>query len=228
MSCVRMRRWEETACLRLSKLGLFVLSGGDISPPQTGAFPSSSTLLVTSLSFLLTFPKWPLTPPSLSPLISIYIVMLNPTNVTNVTLVSLSAYRTLSRKHKSAGEGVQVRMENSRMHLTGINNISIRWCKIISYLAQGAKERGGEREKSCIMSLALPATGRLLMQQTSSCTKHICQIQEVRHRNSKETEFFWNMIYRADSTLLGMKLWGRGNDKCEGCVMITLACSKRQ
>lgn len=66
--------------------------------------------------------------------------MLNPTNVTDVAPVSLSAYQTLSPKKKSAGEEVQV-----GMHLTETNNISTRWCKdglifmCISYLAQGAK-----------------------------------------------------------------------------------------
>lgn len=72
-------------------------------------------------------------------------------NVTDVASVPLSANQTLSRKNESAADEVKVVMENRRMHLTEINNISIHRCKdglifmCISYLAQGAKGVQGIR-----------------------------------------------------------------------------------
>ena len=83
--------------LALGYIGLvnvFCLSVDDISPSQTGALLSCSSLPVALLSsplaFLpILFLKSLQTPLSLSPLISIYIVLLHPTNVSSVTSICL-------------------------------------------------------------------------------------------------------------------------------------------
>lgn len=70
----------------------------------TSLVPSNGTLLVTSLSFILTLLKSPLTPLSLSLLLSIYMVMPHPSNVT-----SFSPICPASREIKPPGEEVKVR-----------------------------------------------------------------------------------------------------------------------
>lgn len=104
----------------------FGLSGGDISPSQIGALPSCSALHVALLSFPLTFvPSLFLkslpTPLSLSPTISVYIVMLNPADVASVTSICLPACllgccpMTLTQLVRKKRRRRKTRGEKSRM-----------------------------------------------------------------------------------------------------------------
>lgn len=72
-------------------VSLFHLSVGDISPSQTGALVRYSSLI----SFPLTFLKSLATLLSLSPLISVYIVMPNPAHVASVTSICLSVHQAV-------------------------------------------------------------------------------------------------------------------------------------
>lgn len=85
-------------------VSLFGLSGGDISPSQTGALLSCSSLppltLLPSL-FLKCLP----TPLSLSPLISVYIVLLNLTDVASVTSICLSVRQAAVPWHWDSSRG---------------------------------------------------------------------------------------------------------------------------
>lgn len=147
MSSVRARGSEEAVPDSYSpNWACLFLSGGDISLPQTGVSASSSTLLVTSLSFLLTFLQSPLTPLSLSPLIPIYIVMLNPANVAHVAPISPSA-------RQRAADGVKVRTGNCRILKLTYADVKTRLILCISNSAQRTKRV--QRTGICTVALAL-------------------------------------------------------------------------
>lgn len=102
---------------------LFGLTGGNISP-QTGSLSSYSSLPVALLSFPLIFLNSPLTLVSLSQLISIYTVMLNPADAACVTSISQLSIRLQSHDMERTHEEGRKKCwgEKTKMYLARIDS----------------------------------------------------------------------------------------------------------